>query len=127
TVTSQPLHGTLVVNADGSFSYTPEANYNGIDGVSYLVSDGTTTSDVASATIMISPVNDTPVPVNDQYTTAEDTPLEVTAPGVLANDGDVDGDALSSILVNPPQFGTVTLGPDGGLVYTPNTNFNGVD
>jgi VCBS repeat-containing protein len=127
TVTSQPLHGTLVMNADGSFSYTPEANYNGLDGFSYLVSDGTTTSDVASATIMISPVNDSPVPVNDQYTTAEDTPLTIDAPGVLTNDTDVDGDALSSILVNPPQFGTVTLGPDGGLIYTPNANFNGVD
>ena len=112
TVTSQPLHGVLVVNADGSFSYTPEANYNGLDGFSYLVSDGTTTSDVASATIMISPVNDLPGTVNDQYTTAEDAPLEIAAPGVLANDADVDGDALSSILVNPPQHGTVTLGPD---------------
>jgi hypothetical protein len=127
TVTLQPVHGTVVVNPDGSFSYTPNANYNGLDGFSYLVSDGTTTSDVASATITVSPTNDLPVSVNDEFSTDEDTPLTLAAPGVLANDTDVDGDALSSILVNPPQHGGVTLGPDGGLVYTPDANFNGVD
>ena len=72
TVTLQPVHGTVVVNPDGSFSYTPEPNYNGLDGFSYLVSDGTATSDVASATISISPTNDLPVGVNDEFTTAED-------------------------------------------------------
>jgi VCBS repeat-containing protein len=127
TVTLQPVHGSVNVNADGSFSYTPDANYNGLDGFSYLVSDGTTTSDVASATIMINSVNDLPVGVNDQYTTPEDTPLSIAAPGVLTNDTDVDGDALSSILVNPPQHGQVTLGADGSLLYSPTANFNGVD
>jgi VCBS repeat-containing protein len=127
TVTSQPLHGTVTVNPDGSFSYMPAANYNGLDGFSYLVSDGTTTSDVASATITINPANDTPVSVNDEFTTAEDTPLEIPAPGVLVNDTDVDGDALSSILVVPPLHGTVTLGADGGLLYTPDANYNGID
>ena len=126
-VTSEPLHGTLVVNADGSFTYTPEADYHGLDGFSYLVSDGTTTSEVASATITIDPANDLPVSVNDEYTTAEDTPLTIEAPGVLVNDSDVDGDALSSILVIPPENGEVTLGADGSLVYTPAANFNGVD
>jgi VCBS repeat-containing protein len=126
-ITSQPLHGTVTLNPDGSFSYTPEANYNGLDGFSYLVGDGQATSEVASATFLIQPVNDAPVGINDQYTTAEDTPLTIDAPGVLVNDSDVDADGLSSILVNPPQNGTVTLGADGSLVYTPNVNFNGVD
>jgi VCBS repeat-containing protein len=127
TITSEPLHGSLTVNADGSFTYTPEANYHGLDGFSYLVSDGTTTSEVASATIRIDPANDLPVGVNDEYTTAEDTPLTLEAPGVLVNDTDVDGDALSSILVIPPEHGTVTLGADGSLVYTPEANYTGVD
>ena len=60
-ITSQPLHGVVVLNPDGSFSYTPEANYNGLDGFSYLVSDGTDTSDVASATIVVTPSNDLPI------------------------------------------------------------------
>jgi VCBS repeat-containing protein len=127
TLASQPLHGTVSMNSDGSFNYTPEANYNGLDGFSYLVSDGVNNSDVASATITINPVNDLPVGVNDEFTTDEDTPLEIAAPGVLVNDTDVDGDALSSILVIPPQHGTVTLGSDGALLYTPEANFNGAD
>ena len=88
-VTSQPLHGTVSVNPDGSFSYTPAANYNGLDGFSYLVSDGSKTSDVASATITVNPVNDVAIAVNDEYTTAEDTPLTIAGPGVLGNDSEL--------------------------------------
>jgi VCBS repeat-containing protein len=127
SIVSQPLHGTVSLNEDGSFTYTPEANYNGLDGFSYQVSDGLENSAVASATITIDPANDSPVSVNDEYTTAEDTPLEIVAPGVLENDTDVDADALSSILVIPPMHGEVTLSADGGLIYTPAPDFTGVD
>jgi VCBS repeat-containing protein len=127
TIVSQPLHGTVSLSPDGSFTYTPEANYNGLDGFSYYVSDGTTDSDVATATVTIGPVNDLPAVVNDTYTTAEDTPLEIVAPGVLINDSDIDGDALSAVLLAPPVHGTVTLGADGALLYTPDANFNGTD
>jgi VCBS repeat-containing protein len=127
TITLEPLHGSVVLNADGSFSYTPDADFNGLDGFSYVVSDGIDSSEVASATIVVTPANDEPVGVNDEYTTAEDTPLSIAAPGVLVNDTDVDGDALAAILVNPPQHGQLTLGADGGVVYTPDANFHGVD
>ncbi len=127
TITLEPLHGSVVLNADGSFSYTPDANFNGLDGFSYLVSDGIDSSEIASATIVVTPANDDPVGINDEYTTAEDTPLEIAAPGVLVNDTDVDGDALAAILVNPPQHGQLTLGADGGVIYTPDADFNGVD
>ena len=50
-------------------------------------------------TITVSAVNDAPVAVNDSYSTTEDTPLTIAAPGVLANDTDVDGDALTAVLV----------------------------
>ncbi len=127
TITLEPLHGSVVLNADGSFSYTPDADFNGLDGFSYLVSDGIDSSEVASATIVVTPANDEPVGINDEYTTAEDTPLAIAAPGVLVNDTDVDGDALAAILVNPPQHGQLTLGADGGVIYTPDADFNGVD
>ena len=94
-----PLHGTLAWNPDGSFTYTPEADFNGLDGFSYLVNDGSADSDVATVTINVAAVNDDPVVVNDEYTIDEDTTLEVVAPGVLANDTDPDGDLLSAILV----------------------------
>src|SRR5207247_652206 len=76
----------------------------------------------------VTPVNDAPVAANDDsYTTPEDTQLTVSAPGVLANDSDVDGDALSAVLVSNPTHGTLTLNGDGSLVYMPALNFNGID
>jgi VCBS repeat-containing protein len=126
SLVSGPANGTLTLNADGSFEYTPTSNFNGSDSFTYSVSDGTSSSE-ATVTIAVNPVNDPPATVNDEYTTEEDTPLVIAAPGVLANDSDVDGDPLEAILVNPPQHGSVTLNADGSFTYTPNENFNGVD
>jgi VCBS repeat-containing protein len=127
TIVAQPQHGTVVLNADGSFVYTPAPDFSGVDGFSYQAGDGSASSDVASVTINIAPINDPPVAVNDEYTTAEDTELLVEIPGVLLNDIDPDSAALSATMINPPQHGTVTLGSDGKLVYTPSADFNGVD
>src|SRR5205823_8951313 len=63
----------------------------------------------------ISGVNDAPLAVNDSYTTAEDTALNVAAPGVLANDSDVDGDTLSAVLVSQPTHGSLTLNSNGSF------------
>jgi VCBS repeat-containing protein len=127
SLVSGPTHGTLTLNADGSFNYIPEANFNGVDGFSYVVSDGTTQSDVASVTLNVCPVNDAPVAVNDEFTIDEDTSLTLPAPGVLGNDSDVEGDALSASLVSGPSHGTLSLAADGSLTYTPEANFNGTD
>src|SRR5216117_3293860 len=123
-----PSHGTLTLNSDGSFTYMPALNFNGIDSFTYKATDGQAQSGIATATITVTPVNDTPVPANDDsYTTPEDTQLTVSAPGVLANDSDVDGDPLSTILVTGPSHGTLTLNSDGSFTYMPTLNFNGVD
>ncbi|HWI52644.1 MAG TPA: cadherin-like domain-containing protein, partial [Symbiobacteriaceae bacterium] len=125
SVTS-PSKGTVVVNANGSFTYTPTtANYNGTDSFTYRVTDGAANSNVATVTINITPVNDAPVAANDTYTTAEDTPLVIAAPGVLSNDTDVDGPALTAVLVSPPASGTFTLNANGSFNYTPASNFSG--
>jgi VCBS repeat-containing protein len=71
--------------------------------------------------------NQAPVATADTYGTAEDTPLPVNAPGVLANDSDPDNDPLSAGLVSGPSHGTLTLNPDGSFVYTPATNHTGSD
>src|SRR6184192_3088189 len=124
---SGPSHGTLTLNGDGSLVYVPALNFNGVDSFTYKASDGQAQSDVATVTITVTPVNNAPVAVNDSYTTPEDTQLTVSAPGVLANDSDVDGDALSAVLVSSPSHGTLTLNGDGSLVYMPALNFNGID
>ncbi len=124
---SGPNNGTLTLNANGSFSYTPNANFNGTDSFTYQASDGTASSNVATVTITVNPVNDAPVAVNNNYSTNEDTPLSVAAAGVLANDSDVDGNPLSAVLVSGPTNGSLTLNANGSFSYTPNANFNGVD
>src|SRR5216117_1951587 len=125
---SNPTHGTLTLNGDGSLVYMPALNFNGTDSFTYKASDGQAQSDVATVTITVTPANDAPVAANDDsYTTPEDTQLTVSVPGVLANDSDVDGDALSAVLVSNPSHGTLTLNSDGSLVYMPALNFNGTD
>src|SRR5439155_25423177 len=97
--------GTLAITANGAFTYTPAANYNGSDSFTYKASDGTAESNVATVTITITAVNDAPVAGNDTAATAEDTAVAIT---VLANDTDVDGDALSITATSAPAHGTAT-------------------
>ena len=68
-------------------------------------------------------VNHPPVAVYDAYTLNENTTLTVAGPGVLGNDSDPDGDALTAVLVTPPAHGTVTLNTDGSFSYTPQHNY----
>ena len=71
--------------------------------------------------------NTAPIATNDTYNATEDTPLVVSAPGVLANDFDAETNALTAALVSSPLHGNVTLNSDGGFTYTPATNYNGAD
>src|SRR5213075_122034 len=123
-----PTHGVLTLNTNGSFTYTPVLNYNGPDSFTYKANDGQADSPTnAVVSITVTPVNDPPVAVNDSYTTAEDTTLNVALPGVLANDSDVDVDPLTSILVTGPAHGVLTLNTNGSFTYTPSLNYNGPD
>ena len=111
---------------DGTITYDPNANFNGTDTFKYTISDGTLT-DTATVTVTVNAINDPPVAVNDKYSTAEDTPLVVPAPGVLVNDTDVDGGTLTATLTTGPANGTLVFNSNGGFTYTPNANFNGTD
>jgi len=126
---SAPNHGSLTLNDDGSFDFTPTAGFTGTDSFTYQASDGTTDSGTATVTIDVQPPpNDPPVAVDDSYSTARGTKLTVTATdGVLANDSDANGDHLTAVLVSGPSRGqgSLTLNPDGSFVYTPGRRFAG--
>src|SRR5262249_11914186 len=124
---SGPAHGTLALNADGSFTYTPAANYNGADSFTYKANDGALDSNVATVAITVNAVNDAPVAANDSYDTDADTAPLLDALGIFGNDADVEGDALTAVLVSGPTHGTLALNANGSFTYTPAANYNGTD
>jgi VCBS repeat-containing protein len=75
-------HGSLTLNHDGSFHYTPDANYHGADSFTYAASHAST-SDTATVHLTVSPVNDAPVASGNAYQTDQDTSLTIATPGVL--------------------------------------------
>jgi VCBS repeat-containing protein len=122
-----PSHGTLALAADGSYRYVPAANYSGGDSFTYRADDGSAASPPALVSVTVTPVNDAPVAVLDSYSVAQDSTLVQPAPGVLANDHDVDGPLLAAQLVSQPIRGSVTLLANGSFTYAPDAGFSGVD
>ncbi|MDH3327611.1 MAG: Ig-like domain-containing protein [Desulfobulbaceae bacterium] len=116
-----PSAGTLSggLASDGSFSYTPSLDFNGSDFFTYAANDGAggANSNAATVTITVTAVNDAPVALADSYDAVEGQVLNVAASGVLGNDTDVDGDALTASPVGTPAG--LTMNPDGSFSYTP--------
>ncbi len=116
-----PKNGTVIVNNDGTVTYTPDDNYVGEDTFTYIVTSGGV-SESTTVEVNVTAVNDAPVAKDDIATTQEDTAVTID---VLPNDTDVDGDKLSIESVSvPKEQGTVEV-VDGKLVFTPAENFNG--
>src|SRR6185295_377289 len=112
---------------DGGFTYQPEANFRGVDSFTYKANDGSLDSNVATVTLTIGGVNDPPSAADDSYAVNEDAVLTVDAPGVIGNDSDPDGNALTATLVSGPSHGTLSLSPNGGFSYTAAANYSGPD
>ncbi|MDE0551887.1 tandem-95 repeat protein, partial [Vibrio sp. VP6] len=118
---SVPSEQGSVDIVDGKLVFTPAENFNGEATITYIVTDGDLT-DEANMTVTVTPVNDSPVAVDDTVSTQEDTAVTID---VLTNDTDVDGDKLSIESASvPKEQGTVEV-VDGKLVFTPTENFNG--
>ncbi|EGQ8507404.1 tandem-95 repeat protein, partial [Vibrio parahaemolyticus] len=116
-----PKNGTVIVNNDGTVTYTPNDNYVGKDTFTYIVTSGGV-SESATVEVNVTPVNDAPVAKGDIATTQEDTAVTID---VLPNDNDIDGDKLSIQSASVPEAqGKVEI-VDGKLVFTPAENFNG--
>ena len=127
TITSTSTTNGIALISGSNVVFTPSSNFNGTVVFTYTISDGISSSS-ASVTVIVSAVNDGPPVANDDtYNTPEDTRLTVSANGILANDTDIDGDALTALLVTGVSHGALSLNPDGSFTYTPATNYNGSD
>ena len=124
---SEPSKGTVTLNPDGSFTYTPNNPHSkGTDQFEYKATTGNEESNVARVRIKVgNGENPQDGPVDDEYETLEDEDLIVPAPGVLANDP--PGNAGTAALVTQPQHGQVVLNSNGGFVYKPDKHFFGTD
>src|SRR5205823_4129027 len=120
---SVPSHGALSFNTDGSFLYTPAADYNGPDSFTYKANDGQADSAPVTVSLTINAVNDAPIARDDAFTTNQEATLTVAAPGVLGNDTDVDGPTLVALIVSNPSNGSLTLRADGSFIYSPIAGF----
>jgi VCBS repeat-containing protein len=123
-IVTGPQHGTLVADVDGTYSYTPDANYFGADSFTYKVNDGELDSNVATVTLNITAVNDAPIAADTQAATDEDTPLNLD---LLAAASDVDGDVLTPVIIAGPLHGQLVRNPDGTFNYLSDPDYFGTD
>ncbi|WP_207264896.1 VCBS domain-containing protein [Desulfovibrio sp. Huiquan2017] len=148
--TTDPEHGSVSVNADGTITYKPEANYNGDDHFTYTVSDGHGGTDTATVYVNVTPVNDAPLAVNDDVTIDEDhnaTGNVIQGQEVVNGDGtisyvgqDTDPDhdwlTVTKFTVDGHDYaagktatidgvGTLTMDKLGNYTFTPEADYNG--
>ncbi|MEN8119226.1 MAG: Calx-beta domain-containing protein, partial [Bacteroidota bacterium] len=121
TVTTDVTNGTLTLNTDGTYTYIPDAGFNGTDNFTYTVCDADGECSTATVTITVNPVNNAPIAVNDT--------TNITGSGdisVLDNDSDPDGDILSITIITDPDNGTAVIN-NGVITYTSLGDYCGLD
>ncbi|MFV0165460.1 Ig-like domain-containing protein, partial [Empedobacter falsenii] len=109
-----PIYGTLTLNPNGSFTYTPNENFNGTDSFTYRANDGTLSSDVATVTITVNPINDAPTIIGTPATTVNQDEAYSFIPVTY----DVDGNSLVFTIANKPSWATFNEAT-GALTGTP--------
>ncbi len=119
-ISTSPTNGKAVLSGN-TVTYTPNANFNGVDSFMFTASDGVATSAAAKVSLTVTAVNDAPVATVQAVTLAEDTPKVITLTAT-----DPDSLTLTYAISTPPTNGKVVLSGNS-VTYTPNANFNGTD
>ncbi|MBN2173084.1 MAG: tandem-95 repeat protein [Bacteroidales bacterium] len=123
-------NGTLAAFADGSFSYTPNPGFTGIDQFQYIMRDASLNmSEAITVTILVGEsYNRVPIGIDDQYGGLANTTLSIASPGFLSNDIDQDGEAITATaILDNVDHGSLAAFADGSFIYTPNAGFLGTD
>jgi Bacterial Ig domain len=119
--------GSLSLNSNGGFTYTPPNGFSGNTSFTYRATNGAGPGNVATVSIAVQAAPPTPTANNDAHTVVQDQTLSVAAPGVLGNDVENGGGALTAVLGTPPSHGGVTLNANGSFTYTPAAGYSGPD
>ena len=117
--------GAVALDGNGNVVFTPAADFSGTARFDYTASDGQGGTSTATVTVAVAAINDAPTTAADAAATSEDTSVTILASALLANDTDVEGDALSLTAVGNAVGGTVALDGSGDVVFTPTADFNG--
>jgi VCBS repeat-containing protein len=125
-LTSAPA-GMTIDGGSGLVSWTPTHAQVGVNGAALVVSNPAGLIAKQGFSVTVTALNSAPAATADSYTATAGTALNVAAPGVLANDRDPDGDAMTAVLATAPAHGTLTLNADGSFRYTPATGYSGSD
>ncbi|WP_426107126.1 Ig-like domain-containing protein [Massilia sp. TSP1-1-2] len=123
-VVTQPAHGAIAVNANGTWTYTPQAGYFGADRFTYKVNDGVYDSNLATVSLTVVQTNHAPVAVNGSASVNRDTSVVLN---LLAGAVDTDGDSLTVKLVAAPAHGALAANANGTFTYTPVAGYVGND
>ena len=115
--TTNPAHGSVVFNANGSYTYTPANGFTGTDTFTYTITDPAGQTSTATETIKVGPGA-----VNDKYTTTINTPVAGSAAA-----GDTFAPGSTFAKATDPAHGSVVFRPNGTFTYTPSKGFTGID
>ncbi|MCT4555883.1 MAG: Ig-like domain-containing protein [Pelagimonas sp.] len=126
TTATDPANGSVAVNADGTITYTPDADFTGTDTFDYTISDGNGGSDTATVTVTVAAPGTPPVAFDDATTTEVGTPVTIDP---ALNDFDTEDpvEDLDITSLGTPTNGTAVINPDGTVTYTPDAGFTGTD
>ncbi|QOW24193.1 Ig-like domain-containing protein [Lysobacter sp. H23M47] len=122
----QPEHGEVAVNPDGTITYTPDPGYSGIDTYEYQICEALNPGNCAIATVTITILPNVVEAIDDESRTEVDTPVTIPVPSNDTSTG-APLDPGSVTQVSPPSNGSISVNPDGSVVYTPNQGFTGED